>query len=50
MTRIVSIIPERKLLDPLASAKSTITDFMSHRIGMPAHDFAYSSSTTLSRL
>ncbi|KAJ7818469.1 hypothetical protein B0H14DRAFT_2203073, partial [Mycena olivaceomarginata] len=30
-----------KLLHPVASAQSTITDLMAHRTGLPAHDFAY---------
>ncbi|KAJ7154569.1 beta-lactamase/transpeptidase-like protein [Mycena filopes] len=43
-TKIASVIPEWKLMDPFASAQSTITDLMSHRTGMPRHDFTYSVS------
>ncbi|KAJ7655496.1 beta-lactamase/transpeptidase-like protein [Mycena rosella] len=40
-TTIASVIPSWKLMDPVASSQSTIADLMSHRTGMPAHDFAY---------
>ncbi|KAJ7336729.1 hypothetical protein DFH08DRAFT_1017783 [Mycena albidolilacea] len=40
-TTIASVIPNWKLLDPVASAQSTITDLMAHRTGLPAYDFAY---------
>ncbi|KAJ7154577.1 beta-lactamase/transpeptidase-like protein [Mycena filopes] len=43
-TKIAEVLPEWKLMDPFASAQSTITDLMSHRTGMPRHDFAYSVS------
>ncbi|KAJ7249450.1 beta-lactamase/transpeptidase-like protein [Mycena rebaudengoi] len=47
-TKIASIIPTWKLMDPVASAESTITDLMSHRTGLPRHDFMYSPSDNIS--
>ncbi|KAJ6627616.1 hypothetical protein B0H10DRAFT_1747767, partial [Mycena sp. CBHHK59/15] len=43
-TKIASVIPDWKLMDPVASSESTITDLMSHRTGLPRHDFTYSVS------
>ncbi|KAJ7453772.1 beta-lactamase/transpeptidase-like protein [Mycena latifolia] len=40
-TKIASVIPGWKLMDPVASKESTITDLMSHRTGLPRHDFSY---------
>ncbi|KAJ7484270.1 beta-lactamase/transpeptidase-like protein [Mycena latifolia] len=40
-TKIASIIPEWELMDPVASSESTITDLMSHRTGLPAHNFGF---------
>ncbi|KAJ6462270.1 beta-lactamase/transpeptidase-like protein [Mycena vitilis] len=40
-TKVASIIPGWKLLDPIASSESTITDLMSHRTGLPSNDFSY---------
>ncbi|KAJ7261002.1 beta-lactamase/transpeptidase-like protein [Mycena rebaudengoi] len=40
-TKIASILPTWKLMDPVASAGSTITDLMSHRTGLPRHDVMY---------
>ncbi|KAJ7475508.1 beta-lactamase/transpeptidase-like protein [Mycena galericulata] len=40
-TKLASVIPDWKLMDPVASAESTITDLMGHRTGMPAHDYSY---------
>lgn len=42
-TKIAEILPDWKLMDPVASAESTITDLMSHRTGLPRHDFSYSA-------
>ncbi|KAJ7249404.1 beta-lactamase/transpeptidase-like protein [Mycena rebaudengoi] len=47
-TKIASIIPTWKLMDPVASAESTITDLMSHRTGLPRHDFMFSMSDNIS--
>ncbi|KAJ7210967.1 beta-lactamase/transpeptidase-like protein [Mycena rebaudengoi] len=47
-TKIASILPTWKLMDPVASAGSTITDLMSHRTGLPRHDFMYSMSENAS--
>ncbi|KAJ7908943.1 beta-lactamase/transpeptidase-like protein [Mycena leptocephala] len=38
-TRLASVIPDWKFIDSVASAESTITDIMSHRTGLPSHDF-----------
>ncbi|KAJ6599954.1 beta-lactamase/transpeptidase-like protein [Mycena vulgaris] len=40
-TKIAAILPDWKLIDPVASAESTITDLMSHRTGLPRHDLSY---------
>ncbi|TRM62338.1 beta-lactamase/transpeptidase-like protein [Schizophyllum amplum] len=40
-TKIGSLIAEWGLMDPLASAETTIVDLMSHRTGMPRHDHMY---------
>ncbi|KAG7440325.1 beta-lactamase/transpeptidase-like protein [Guyanagaster necrorhizus] len=41
-TRIADIVPEWELRDPVASARSTIVDLMSHRTGLPRDDLMYS--------
>ncbi|KAJ7938345.1 beta-lactamase/transpeptidase-like protein [Mycena leptocephala] len=46
-TKMASIIPDWELMDPLASAGSSITDLMSHRTGMPRHDVSLGFSDTL---
>ncbi|KAJ7773827.1 beta-lactamase/transpeptidase-like protein [Mycena metata] len=38
-SKIASIIPEWKLMDPVASCESSIVDLMSHRTGVASHDF-----------
>ncbi|KAF7366888.1 Beta-lactamase class penicillin binding protein [Mycena sanguinolenta] len=38
-TKLASVMPEWKLMDPVASAETTILDAMSHRTGLPRHDF-----------
>ncbi|KAJ7586977.1 beta-lactamase/transpeptidase-like protein [Mycena floridula] len=43
-TKIVSIIPEWDLMDPIAAAETTILDAMSHRTGLPGHDMMYNRS------
>ncbi|KAJ6462271.1 beta-lactamase/transpeptidase-like protein [Mycena vitilis] len=40
-TKMASVIPDWKLVDPIASSESTITDLMSHRTGLPGSDFSY---------
>ncbi|KAJ7494033.1 beta-lactamase/transpeptidase-like protein, partial [Mycena latifolia] len=40
-TKMVSILPDWKLMDPVASSESTIIDLMSHRTGLPRHDDSY---------
>ncbi|KAJ7450791.1 beta-lactamase/transpeptidase-like protein [Mycena latifolia] len=46
-TKIASFVPEWGLMDPVASAGSTILDVMSHRTGLPRHDFVSSPSDTV---
>ncbi|KAF8884175.1 beta-lactamase/transpeptidase-like protein [Infundibulicybe gibba] len=43
-SQIGSLIPTWALMDPLASNRSTIIDLMSHRTGLPRHDFSYTRS------
>ncbi|KAJ7290482.1 beta-lactamase/transpeptidase-like protein [Mycena rebaudengoi] len=38
-SKIASLIPGWKLMDPIATSESTIVDLMSHRTGLPRHDF-----------
>ncbi|KAJ7460091.1 beta-lactamase/transpeptidase-like protein [Mycena galericulata] len=38
-SKIASILPSWKLMDPVATRESTIVDLMSHRTGLPRHDF-----------
>jgi CubicO group peptidase (beta-lactamase class C family) len=40
-TKIASIVPFWGLEDPIATKQATIIDVMSHRTGMPRHDFHY---------
>ncbi|KAJ7639711.1 beta-lactamase/transpeptidase-like protein [Mycena polygramma] len=40
-TKIASFVPEWQLMDPVASSQSTIMDVMSHRTGLPRHDFIF---------
>ncbi|KAF7348644.1 Beta-lactamase domain-containing protein [Mycena venus] len=49
-TKMASIIPDWQLMDPFASSESTITDLMSHRTGLPRHDFTYSVSDDIPSL
>ncbi|KAL1678405.1 beta-lactamase/transpeptidase-like protein [Schizophyllum commune] len=49
-TKLKSTIPEWKIADRFASAETTITDAMSHRTGLPRHDFGYSKNETLPSL
>ncbi|KAF7321092.1 Beta-lactamase domain-containing protein [Mycena chlorophos] len=46
-SKIADIIPEWELIDPIASAGSTIIDLMSHRTGMPRHDVSQGRNDTL---
>ncbi|KAF9463775.1 beta-lactamase/transpeptidase-like protein [Collybia nuda] len=40
-SKIASIVPGWGLMDPVAAKQATIIDLMSHRTGMPRHDFSY---------
>ncbi|KAJ7348606.1 beta-lactamase/transpeptidase-like protein [Mycena albidolilacea] len=40
-TKMTSMLPDWKLMDPVASSESTIIDLMSHRTGLPRHDESY---------
>ncbi|KAJ6588140.1 beta-lactamase/transpeptidase-like protein [Mycena capillaripes] len=44
-TKIASFVPEWELMDPVASSESSIVDVMSHRTGMPRHDFISTPDT-----
>ncbi|KAJ6464101.1 beta-lactamase/transpeptidase-like protein [Mycena sanguinolenta] len=44
-TKLASVMPEWKLMDPVASAETTILDAMSHRTGLPRHDFMLPTDT-----
>ncbi|KAF8171179.1 beta-lactamase/transpeptidase-like protein [Mycena galopus ATCC 62051] len=50
-TKIASIIPDWELIDPVATSQSTISDLMSHRTGLPAHNFgAFLFNDTISSM
>ncbi|KAJ7686213.1 beta-lactamase/transpeptidase-like protein [Mycena rosella] len=38
-SKMAAILPGWKLMDPVATSESTILDLMSHRTGLPRHDF-----------
>ncbi|GLB41335.1 putative beta-lactamase [Lyophyllum shimeji] len=40
-SKIASLIPDWSLTDPVALKQLTISDAMSHRSGLPRHDFSY---------
>ncbi|KAJ7243609.1 beta-lactamase/transpeptidase-like protein [Mycena haematopus] len=44
-TKVASVIPEWELMDPVASSETTILDAMSHRTGLPRHDFILPADT-----
>ncbi|KAF9265205.1 beta-lactamase/transpeptidase-like protein [Marasmius fiardii PR-910] len=46
-TKIASVIPDWKLEDSFATEKSSIIDLMSHRTGLPRHDFMYHRDDTI---
>ncbi|KAJ7144411.1 beta-lactamase/transpeptidase-like protein [Mycena epipterygia] len=46
-TKIASVVPEWELMDPIASAESTIADVMSHRTGLPRHALISKLDTAL---
>ncbi|KAJ7144406.1 beta-lactamase/transpeptidase-like protein [Mycena epipterygia] len=46
-TKIASVVPEWELMDPIASAESTIADVMSHRTGLPRHALISKSDAAL---
>ncbi|KAJ7118448.1 beta-lactamase/transpeptidase-like protein [Mycena crocata] len=46
-TKIASVVPEWGLMDPIASAESTIQDVMSHRTGLPLHNPIISLTDTV---
>ncbi|KAJ7222488.1 beta-lactamase/transpeptidase-like protein [Mycena pura] len=49
-TKIASILPEWDLMDPIASAGSSIMDLMSHRTGMPRHDVSFGYNDTVASI
>ncbi|KAF8183036.1 beta-lactamase/transpeptidase-like protein [Mycena galopus ATCC 62051] len=44
-TKIASVIPEWELMDSISSSETTIEDVMSHRTGLPRHDFILPADT-----
>ncbi|KAJ7153556.1 beta-lactamase/transpeptidase-like protein [Mycena crocata] len=46
-TKMATMIPEWELMDPIASAGSSIMDLMSHRTGLPRHDIMFGKNDTL---
>ncbi|TFK69244.1 beta-lactamase/transpeptidase-like protein [Pluteus cervinus] len=46
-TKLASLIPEWKLIDPISHQESTILDALSHGTGMPRHDLAYENSDSI---
>ncbi|KAJ6529134.1 beta-lactamase/transpeptidase-like protein [Mycena vulgaris] len=46
-SKMASILPGWKLMDPVATSESTILDLMSHRTGMPRHDFLVPSAASV---
>lgn len=49
-TKIASVIPDWDMADPIAASESTIIDLLSHRTGIPRHDFAYYGTQCVSSL
>ncbi|TFK70844.1 beta-lactamase/transpeptidase-like protein [Pluteus cervinus] len=49
-TKLADVIPDWKLVDPIASQETTIIDAMSHRTGLPRHDFAYAEGDSVQTL
>ncbi|KAH8813932.1 beta-lactamase/transpeptidase-like protein [Flagelloscypha sp. PMI_526] len=48
-TKIAQIVPDwDNLVDPYATKEATVIDLMSHRTGIPAHDFSYEFENNLS--
>ncbi|KAL4262563.1 Beta-lactamase-related domain-containing protein [Pleurotus pulmonarius] len=47
-TKVASIVPEWSLSDPVASKSTNLIDLISHRVGMPRHDYAYHATDKLS--
>ncbi|KAI3606052.1 beta-lactamase class penicillin binding protein [Moniliophthora roreri] len=46
-TKIASVIPEWKIMDSYASEKASIIDLMSHRTGLPRHEFMFRRGDTI---
>ncbi|KAJ7284592.1 beta-lactamase/transpeptidase-like protein [Mycena rebaudengoi] len=46
-SKIATLIPDWKLMDPVATSESTIVDLMSHRTGLPRHDLMSTISDTI---
>ncbi|KAJ7281516.1 beta-lactamase/transpeptidase-like protein [Mycena rebaudengoi] len=46
-SKITTLIPDWKLMDPVATSESTIVDLMSHRTGLPRHDLMCRISDTI---
>ena len=46
-TKLTTPVPGFALLDPIASAETTIKDAMAHRSGLPRHDTMYKRNSTV---
>lgn len=40
-TKLVDIVPDWQLMDPIASAQAILVDLLSHMTGLPRHDDFY---------
>ncbi|KAF9255424.1 beta-lactamase/transpeptidase-like protein [Marasmius fiardii PR-910] len=49
-TKLASVVPDWDLADPFAMDKSSILDLMSHRTGLPRHDYMYRRDDTVSSM
>ncbi|KAJ6566564.1 beta-lactamase/transpeptidase-like protein [Mycena capillaripes] len=46
-SKLAEVVPEWGLMDPVASAESTIVDVMSHRTGLPRHELLFFPADTV---
>lgn len=43
-SKVASVMPFWDLMDPVAARQATVLDLMSHRTGLPRHDFSPKAS------
>ncbi|KAG6819427.1 hypothetical protein H0H93_011954, partial [Arthromyces matolae] len=46
-SKIAAVLPDWGLEDPIATKQASIVDLMSHRTGLPRHDYSYKWSDTV---